>query len=447
MQLLFAVADAFFTIIAFEMAYNIRRNLGLQHPFFFTVKDHLTLLVFCIALWVSLGTFQRVYEYLDSARSGRVLLDTTRQCLVGGVLIVVFEYLIRLDLSRSFLLLFLAADLVLLTLFRWNSRHVVGRFERRFGTPYHLLIVGSAARSARLQEKLFHDTPFLMNVSSISDEVDLNIRLPRILAQQIVDEVIFCVEGNQLAALEEIFLMCDEEGVRTRVALDFFPHVNSEMSFDRVGTAPLLTFSSAPDDEFRLILKRTFDVVASFCALVILSPICLLSAVLIRLTSPGAVLYRQIRCGLNGRRFVLYKFRSMVENAESMRGELMHLNEKEIAFKLKDDPRVTRIGHWLRKFSVDEWPQFYNVLRGDMSIVGPRPPLPEEVDHYRRWQRRRLRMRPGLTCLWAITGRDKLTFESWMRLDMSYIDNWSLMLDWSIIVRTIPRVLTGSGAH
>jgi lipopolysaccharide/colanic/teichoic acid biosynthesis glycosyltransferase len=144
---------------------------------------------------------------------------------------------------------------------------------------------------------------------------------------------------------------------------------------------------------------------------------------------------------------VFYKFRSMCANAEDLKSSLQHLNQKTTAFKIPNDPRLTGIGRILRKFSIDEWPQLWNVLRGDMSLVGPRPAVPEEVDMYERWQRRRLRMRPGLTCLWALAGRDTLDFETWMKMDMTYIDNWSLALDWKIILRTIPKVILGKGAH
>jgi exopolysaccharide biosynthesis polyprenyl glycosylphosphotransferase len=216
---------------------------------------------------------------------------------------------------------------------------------------------------------------------------------------------------------------------------------------DRIGNAPLLTFSAAPADDVSLIVKRAIDITLSLLTLLILWPLIGLAAILVRLTSPGPIIYRQKRCGLNGRRFTLYKFRSMVENADALKDRVAHLSEKQIAFKIPRDPRVTAVGRWLRKFSIDEWPQFYNVLRGDMSLVGPRPPLPEEVDRYERWQRRRLRMRPGLTCLWVLKGRDRLNFDAWMKMDMAYIDNWSLRLDWSILVRTIPHVLTGRGAH
>jgi exopolysaccharide biosynthesis polyprenyl glycosylphosphotransferase len=216
---------------------------------------------------------------------------------------------------------------------------------------------------------------------------------------------------------------------------------------DRLGDAPLLTFSAAPHDEIRLLVKRVTDFVLAAAALALVFPVMLGIVLLIRLTSPGPAIFRQERCGLNGRRFVFYKFRSMCLNAHSMRASLEHLSERQTALKIPNDPRLTTVGRWLRKFSIDEWPQLWNVLKGDMSLVGPRPAVPEEVEQYKRWQRRRLRMRPGLTCLWAVSGRDDVDFETWMRLDMQYIDNWSLALDWKIILRTIPQVLTGRGAH
>ena len=150
---------------------------------------------------------------------------------------------------------------------------------------------------------------------------------------------------------------------------------------------------------------------------------------------------------MNGRRFRFYKFRSMCFDAEERKAEVMHLSHRSTATKIANDPRLTSVGPFLRKFSIDEWPQFFNVVKGDMSLVGPRPAIPSEVDQYQRWQRRRLRMRPGLTCLWALNGRDAVDFESWMKMDMQYIDNWSLGLDWKILIRTIPQVLIGKGAN
>jgi exopolysaccharide biosynthesis polyprenyl glycosylphosphotransferase len=403
--------------------------------------------LFCLAVWVGLGSLQRVYEYLDSANPRRVLANSLRQCLLGTASVILFQYLLRLELSRSFLLLFFAYNLVLLALFRWNSRRLVGVFQRGFGTPYHIVIVGERGRAERLSKQLSHGSPFRIQVSAILAEAESAQRLPHWLREHIVDEVIFDVDSSRLGELENVFLLCDEEGVRTRISIDFFPHVNSDVTLDRVGEAQLLTFSAAPQDDLSLTVKRLLDIAISALALIVLSPVMAITAVLIKLTSRGPIIFKQARCGLNGRRFTVYKFRSMVDNADLLKPQLEHLSEKHIAFKLSRDPRVTPLGRWLRKFSIDELPQLYNVFRGDMSIVGPRPPVPEEVERYERWQRRRLRMRPGLTCLWAVMGRDRVNFDAWMRLDISYIENWSLKLDCSIMLKTIPYVLAGKGAH
>lgn len=436
-------------MVAFEAAYATRSHLPFERLFFLRTETHLLMLLFAAVVWMAIGSFQRVYEYLDSARLRRLLLQALRQAGFGIVLVIIFQYLLQLDppLSRSFLFLFFAFNLTLIAAFRWYSPRLVGAFQRGFGSPYHVVLVGDKQRTELLEHQICRNTPFRIQISARLNENDCRRLLPDLLARQIVDEVIFDVDSSHLPALEEVFLHCDEEGVRTRVAIDFFPHVNSEITLDRVGEAPLLTFSAAPMDDLRLVLKRCFDIVVSALALVLLSPLFLAVAALVKFTSPGPVIFSQARCGLNGRRFTMYKFRSMVEDADSLKKQFHHLSHRKIAFKLFKDPRVTMLGRWLRRFSLDELPQLYNVLRGDMSIVGPRPPVPEEVDRYERWQRRRLRMRPGLTCLWAVSGRDRIDFNTWMRLDISYIENWSLGLDWSIILRTIPRVLAGHGAH
>jgi len=210
---------------------------------------------------------------------------------------------------------------------------------------------------------------------------------------------------------------------------------------------PLLSFATTPTSQLQLMAKRVLDIALASLLLLLGLPVVTMIALAIKVTSGGSVLFRQTRCGLNGRFFTLYKFRTMVEDAEERRRELLHLNEMQgPVFKLKSDPRVTLLGRFLRRFSLDEFPQFWNVLRGDMSLVGPRPPIPEEVAQYKRWQRRRLAMKPGLTCLWQISGRNNIDFDRWMQLDLEYIDSWSPMLDLKILLKTIPVVLTGKGA-
>jgi len=196
-----------------------------------------------------------------------------------------------------------------------------------------------------------------------------------------------------------------------------------------------------------LWFKRVMDVASATAMLLLLSPVLAIAAIAIKLDSPGPVLFRQKRCGLNGRIFDVLKLRSMYIDAEKRQAELVELNEMDgPVFKIRNDPRITRVGRWLRRLSIDELPQLWNVLRGEMSLVGPRPPIPGEVDQYDVRQRRRLSMRPGLTCLWQVGGRNTIGFTEWVQLDLEYIDRWSLLLDLAILMRTLPAVVRGTGA-
>jgi exopolysaccharide biosynthesis polyprenyl glycosylphosphotransferase len=461
-KILFGVSDVLLTALAFEAAYQTRLLLHLHRAFFFTVTEKALLLGVSLAAWVIVGLWLGVYDKLDSGDPRVILRDSSRQCGYGVIFLVVFEYLLRLDVSRPFLALLAAYSWVFLLVFRLTAGRLVGVVRREFGALHYVMLVGLGDRAQRLGQALERSAQhgirlkgFLADVPSSLTEISLASTYPvfpikelaLLLRQHVIDEIIFAVDSARLSELEEVFLLCDEEGVRTRVAVDFFPHINSEVYLERLAFTPLLTFSAAPHDEIRLLAKRVIDCVVAGAALIVLAPFMLLVALAIRLTSPGPVVFHQVRCGLNGRQFVFYKFRSMCQNADSMLDAVAHLSVRSTATKIPDDPRLTPIGRYLRKFSIDEWPQLWNVLRGDMSLVGPRPAVPEEVEQYQRWQRRRLRMRPGLTCLWALAGRDNVDFETWMRMDMQYIDNWSLGLDWKILLLTIPKVLSGKGAH
>ncbi|HUD99088.1 MAG TPA: sugar transferase [Bryobacteraceae bacterium] len=462
-KVIFALSDLLLTSLAFIAAYQTRLLLNFKGLFYWVFHiDFLraaVLLILSSVCWVAFGYWLNAYEKLDSAHTRTVLRDAFRQCALGAMALVIIEFLMRLDLSRFFVLIFAAYAWLFLCLFRINAARVIGALRTEFGKAHFILVVGSGEHACRLGEALEKSSDYGIRLLGFLDELPGQVhlsrtyerhpysRLPDLLRQRVVDEVIFAVDSNKLSQLEDIFLLCDEQGVRTRVVLNFFPHVNSKVYLDQLDALPLLTFSAAPHDEIRLLAKRAIDVVLAAAALVLLFPFMAVIALIIRLTSPGPVIFRHHRCGLNGRRFTFYKFRSMCVGAEEMKPALMHLNQKSTAFKIANDPRLTAVGRFLRKFSIDEWPQLWNVLRGDMSLVGPRPAVPEEVELYQAWQRRRLRIRPGLTCLWALSGRDQLDFDTWMKLDMQYIDNWSLALDWKILLRTVPRVLTGRGAH
>jgi exopolysaccharide biosynthesis polyprenyl glycosylphosphotransferase len=461
---LFGLSDIVLIGIAFRLSYWTRTRLELEHRFFLDSRTVALLLGWSMLVWVALGFWWEIYDRIEAAHPRVILGDALRQCLLGSATVVLFEYLLREDLSRLFLGLFAVFTWLLLSVFRLNAGRLLGAMRRGFGVPHFVMVVGLGEPARRLGRQLEDAAGYGIRLTGfLADapgrpavaEIELNgcypvhplEALPGLLRNHVIDEIIFAVDSRRLSDLEDVLLACDEEGVRTRVAVDFFPHVNSQVYLDRLGSSPLLTFSATPHDEIRLLVKRVTDIVVAAALLIPLLPVMLAVALIIRLTSSGPAIFRQERCGLNGRRFTFYKFRSMCENAEAMRASLEHLSERRLAFKLPNDPRLTPVGRWLRRFSIDELPQLWNVLKGDMSLVGPRPPLATEVEQYVPWQRRRLRMRPGLTCLWAVSGRDAVDFETWMRLDMEYIDNWSLALDWKILLLTVPQVLSGKGAH
>lgn len=269
------------------------------------------------------------------------------------------------------------------------------------------------------------------------------------LHDETIDIVVFSLDENILPQVREALLACEAEGIEAWVSADFIQTLFARVQFDQFAGQPLLIYRTTPAISWEMVIKRIMDVIGSFVMLVLAALPMMMIAILIRCTSPGPVIFSQNRSGLHGRAFRMYKFRSMVTNAEQARAELESRNEMSgPVFKVKNDPRVTPLGHWLRKTSLDELPQLWNVITGEMSLVGPRPlPLYETANFGDVSQRRRMSMRPGLTCLWQVRGRNTISnFHDWVRLDLEYIDRWTLWLDIEILLRTIPVVLFGWGA-
>jgi exopolysaccharide biosynthesis polyprenyl glycosylphosphotransferase len=269
------------------------------------------------------------------------------------------------------------------------------------------------------------------------------------LHDETVDIVVFTLIEGVIPQVREALLACEAEGVEAWVSADFIQTLFTRVQFDLFAGHPLLIYRTTPAISLALVAKRILDVVGATLLLIVTAPLMLLAAILIRATSPGPIIFSQNRSGLHGRSFCMYKFRSMTTNAEQARVELESLNEMTgPVFKVKNDPRVTPVGSWLRRTSLDELPQLWNVVRGEMSLVGPRPlPLYETASFGDVSQRRRMSVRPGLTCLWQVRGRNEITdFKDWVRLDLEYIDRWSLWLDFEILLRTVPVVLFGWGA-
>ena len=329
---------------------------------------------------------------------------------------------------------------------RWfaNTQMAQAQYRRR------VILVGASEETARMEKELKAKSEQeveivgRMNLSETPVE-----RLVEMLHEHSANGVILSAKHAYFEQVEAAIRACELEGVEAWLVADFFKGQISRANFDDFYGWPVLVFRSTPDSSWPRVGKQLMDSVGSLLALAFGWPIFALIALFIKLTSPGPVFFRQQRSGINGRPFTIYKFRTMVTNAEQLKHELATMNEMSgPVFKLTNDPRVTPIGKVLRKFSLDELPQLFNVLRGEMSLVGPRPlPVDEVKRFYDLAHRRRLSVKPGITCLWQISGRNNVTdFKEWVRLDLEYIDNWSLWLDTKILWWTLPAVLTTTGA-
>lgn len=462
---LYLLADGVLALASFALAHWIRSRLVSPRPLY-PLSYYPWIVPVAVGVWLGVGLAAGIYREVPDLR--RALIDPVRVGVAAGTLLFALTFAFKIQyISRLLLGFYAVLDLAAMILFRLLAHQLGGPLRRAFGVFRNFFVVGSTPQAIEIARNIEANEnsglrligfaqidPDPVNQTRL-DQTALRrsyplynlSQLPELLRQHVIDEVIFAVAKDELEKLEETFLLCEEEGVKTRVSLSFFPHVLSKVYLERLREWPLLTFSTTPENEYLLLLKRVSDLVMASVLLVVLSPLFLLLALLVKLTSKGPVFYSQTRCGLGGRKFTVYKFRSMRADADLLREELEALNELDgPVFKIRDDPRCTAAGRFMRKFSLDELPQLVNILKGDMSFVGPRPPLPEEVEKYERWQRRRLRMKPGLTCLWALEGRNQLNFRRWMELDLAYIDNWSVGLDWKILLKTIPVVLLGRGA-
>ena len=272
--------------------------------------------------------------------------------------------------------------------------------------------------------------------------------LPTILDEERPDEVIITLPWMYHRKIMGIVRECERRGVRPRIVPDLFQMSLTQVNVEDLGGVPLIGVRTVAISKGALLVKRLIDVTVAAVGLVLCAPLFLLIALAIRLDSPGPIIFRQTRVGLRGRHFEMYKFRSMHVGAEEQQDMLADMNEADgPIFKIRDDPRLTRVGRVLRRLSMDELPQLVNVLRGEMSLVGPRPPIPAEVEKYQEWHKKRLEAPPGMTGLWQVSGRSRLSFDEMVLLDIYYIENWSLWLDFKILMRTIPKVLLGEGAY
>jgi len=415
-------------------------------------REFTWMLVLLIPFGPLLLEMQGFYEFKVGKSALRSLDQAARSMLGLLLLLGTCTIFLRLDVpSRAVLGMFaVTAPFAIVLRERLYLRRLRAR-ARRGLLSEPVLLAGTPSDMEALEQSLSAEEWLEMEVvGRINIEQQSIGELVEALHRHAVGRVVFAGAGAHLSRVQEAIAACETEGVEAWLLADFVRTSIARPELGRLGSHPILVFRSAPALSWQLVFKGLMDRAGALLLLILTSPLMLAAALGTRGSSTGPVLFRQMRAGLHGRPFRMYKFRTMENDAEMRRTELEAFNQMSgPVFKLANDPRITPFGSWLRRTSVDELPQLWNVLRGDMSLVGPRPlPLYEVEKFEAHAQRRRLSVKPGLTCLWQIRGRNRITaFDDWVRLDLEYIDKWSLWLDLKILLRTVPAVLFGFGAR
>jgi len=446
--------DACLFALAFWLAYLLRSNPDIMDEFGLDpvspFKDYVWLYLLLIPAAPLILEAQGFYNRPLLCSRRTTAWHLFKACSFTALGLVLALFFLRMQIARSvliwfgfmsFVLVFAKEELLRMAV---RSRFGQSQYRRRF------ILIGTTEETEKMRRELK-----LKSQEGIEILAELNLhttpieQLVTLLHEHSVNGVIVSAKHSYFDQVETVLRACELEGVEAWLVAEFFKTQISRTTFDDFYGRPILVFRTTPEGSWQSVLKQLLDLVGALLLLIISLPVLLIVGLVIKLTSPGPVLFRQQRSGLNGQPFTIYKFRTMVTNAEQLQHELAAMNEMSgPVFKVSNDPRVTRIGTFLRKFSLDEFPQLFNVLRGEMSLVGPRPLPVNEVKQFNDLaHRRRLSVKPGLTCLWQISGRNDVSdFRDWVRLDLEYIDNWSFWLDLKILWRTVPVVLTGAGA-
>ncbi|WP_347841010.1 sugar transferase [uncultured Draconibacterium sp.] len=423
-------------------------------------QDHLILAIVIIPVWFLLlemyemGAMARIQRYRTIVKK-YIFLN-----LIGTVILYLVFHIFNLySIPGTIFLVFGVANIFVLSMQKIAGRMVINFFRKK-GYNYRTILIIADESSIPFIQQIIETDRWGYRISGIVTDSDMVKKefgdqylihpesedFEHLIDEKVIDEVFFCKHDFDTNSIRQLINECKEIGV------GFHLH-NKVLSFG--GIAPRLTFlnrqfflsfRNTPENYITLQIKGAIDFFLSLLFLTMVSPFILLIALLIKMEDGGPVIFKQVRVGKHGRLFNCLKFRTMVVNAEEMKEKLMQLNEQDgPVFKIKNDPRITKVGKFLRKTSLDELPQFINVLIGDMSIVGPRPPVPAEVKLYKRCLIRRLSVTPGITCIWQVSGRNNIPFDKWMEMDMQYIDNWSLTLDFIIMLKTLKVILNHDG--
>ena len=465
----FALLGADFALlnVSFLLAYWLRYDLRLwpetaefyDAPLsaYATAQAIFVVTALVVMLRQGLYRLRRTTQWLDEI--GMVMSGVT---IALSALVIVF-FLVRPGVtSRAMLAYLWGASIVILSASRLIVRWVVARRRRDGVGVSRVLVIGAGHLGKMVMQQIAGRPGLGYDLAGFCDDVacaqGINFGrfeclgpvrdLPLVVRDQRIDEIVIALPSAEHATILSIVGLCDRLGIDFRLVPDTYDLTLGALEVDDIAGIPLIGRRESMIRGVNMVVKRAIDVTAALGALVVCAPIVAMVAILVRLDSPGPIFIPQQRVGAKGRVFRCYKIRSMYQDADRRLADLMKANEAGgVIFKMRDDPRRTRVGRVIRKLSIDELPQFWSILTGEMSLVGPRPPFPHEVEQYEEWHKRRLSVTPGLTGLWQVSGRSDLPFDEMVMLDLYYIENWSLSLDLKIILRTIPTVITGRGAY
>lgn len=452
------VVDAFLLCLALYIAHTLRFDImpilqGIDSPHDKPFTNYIWAIVLLIPLGPLVLERQEIYRLHAEHTLLQRLWRIFKAVFILLVLLTIFMVTLRVPqdtISRLAFVVFLPMSTILLGMRDYLFTVWLRGRGNRLVTRQHILLCGTEKEREKWKKDMAQvpgDSYLVMeeiDLATTSDDAFIEK-----LHEHAVDIVVFMVDHSNLPEIRDALISCESEGIEAWVSADFFGTSLARPSFDQFVQRPLLVFRSTPDASFELVAKRMLDIVGSASLLLVLAIPFLILSLIIRLQDGAPVFFRQKRSGLYGRPFTMIKFRTMRNDAEAIQAKLMEQNEMSgPVFKVKDDPRITKIGRWLRRTSIDELPQLWNVLRGEMSLVGPRPLPVYETDSFESVaHRRRMSVKPGLTCIWQISGRNKIKkFQDWVEMDLEYIDNWSFWLDIKILFKTIPVVLFGKGA-
>lgn len=464
---LLVVSDAFLILVAFGIAYYVRYQLqwfrAVDPAFQLSLRDYAPFAIILVIMVLLAFRFSGVYPYRAGRSPVEEMYAIGAATTLGVVVLIAISLTFRQVLYSRLIYLYTA---LLVTLLLGISRLAISlalSHLRQYGIGVQRVLLVGAGEVGRMIMRTVAARPDLgyQLVGFMDDHPAKGVtdigpfralgpidNLESVIAEQRADSVIICLPWQSHRRIQRLLRICEQAGVRAQVVPDFFQLTKEQLHVEVLNGIPLLSTRAISIQGWNFVIKRITDLILVIGSGVLALPLMGLIALAIRLDSPGPILYAQWRIGRNGKPFRCYKFRSMINGAEEMQHTLADLNQASgPLFKVRDDPRRTRVGRFLRRFSLDELPQLYNVLRGEMSLIGPRPNLPHEVEQYEEWHKKRLVTNPGITGLWQVSGRSDLTFDEMVLLDIYYVENWSLALDFSLLLRSFPAVLFGRGAY